>query len=62
MIELNITDEESQIDALHAISKPSGFWGVKSDAQLKFFISKLTEYAKNKQIETAPIENLPEFP
>ncbi len=65
-IQNGVSDEAQQLDILHGFND-AGFFGIKSDAQLKFFLSKINQHfkqtPKKKTIdESLPIENLPEFP
>lgn len=65
-IQNGVSDEAQQLDILHGFND-TGFFGIKSEAQLKFFLSKINQHfnktPKKKAIdESFPIENLPEFP
>ena len=65
-IQNGVSDEAQQLDILHGFND-SGFFGIKSEAQLKFFLSKINQHfkqtPKKKTIdESFPTENLPEFP
>lgn len=65
-IQNGVSDEAQQLDILHSFND-AGFFGIKSEAQLKFFLAKIAlhfkQSTKQKTIdESFPIENFPEFP